>query len=152
MLKIKKPRVSVDRSGDFLSNLITLENFESGDTWNIYYFDDKVGEMISLASGISASTYNHSGLNAEKNYTYLVSLNNFPEEASLTIVSDNPEADPPYIEFTANSGVTVQLTSYNKIFPWTGNEVSILTYAIDGLRIEADLSNPIIKFGKNQIL
>lgn len=152
MLKTKKPELQVTRSADLATNTITLRNFVAGDTWNIYRFNDKIGEMTSIVSSHDSASYVDSGLDSKKNYTYLVSLNNYPEELSLNIIADNPNATPPYIEFTPKTGVTVTATSYNKTFPWSGNVVSVLTYNLNGMRVEADLSNPVIKFGKNQIL
>jgi hypothetical protein len=147
---IKLPDISIARSGTQL--VVTLDNFEAGDTWNVYLGDDYISGFTEQVRGHDQPSYTITGLDAGANYILRVSLNNAPIEDSLTILSDDPDDTPPTITFEAIAPTTAAATTITKTVSWGADLVDLPAVVIDGFIEEWEPSGPRISIGDNQTL
>ena len=148
----KLPNISANRQSSGTQLLIELLNFEEGDTWNIYRANDKFGKLEEEVRNHDQASYTVTGLDPDQNVMIRVSLNNAPADINVNIISENPNDEPPTVEFEMIPPATAEMTTITVHPSWENDPIVLDAVELDGLITEWLLSQPRISIGENQTL
>ena len=151
-MTVKRPQISAVRQSNGIEFLITMLNFEEGDTWNIYRANDKFGELIEEVREHDQAAYTITGLDPDQNIMIRVSLNNAPADMSINIIEESPNAEPPTVEFEMIPPATAEMSTITIHPSWENEPLVLDAVELDGLISEWIPSQPVISIGKNQTL
>lgn len=149
-MAVKLPDISINRSGTDIT--VTLDNFEAGDTWNIYVGPNHISNLSKDVANHDQASYTINNTDPEKNYVLRISLNNAPPTASVTILVDNSTETPPYVVVEAKGDTVLTPVTITKAVSWGADLTDLPFIEGQNFLIEWEPSKPIITIGKNQTL
>ena len=151
-MSVKRPQISAVRQSNGTEFLITMLNFEAGDTWNIYRANDKFGELIEEVRDHDQAAYTITGLDPDQNIMARVSYNNAPLSASIEITEDYEDSES-YVVVAPLGDTVISDTTETFQAPWMDNDLTnVMVATLENEIIEWIPSQPVISIGENQTL